>query len=160
MLKPIIEFKPTETVTLIPNSGVQFLDFGFDRAAARKLSRAFAFVRDPGPGDTVSIHPLEPGPDDALVYVRPGETARITAHEDQIYSMNPDNALDRLDRLWLPFPFFRRSGSGFDDGPTTWARIKVVRLDAPDAAGRTHRAISPRICAPDGDLAQAQYGSA
>ena len=39
MLKPIIEFKPTETVTLIPNSGVQFLDFGFDRALARKLSR-------------------------------------------------------------------------------------------------------------------------
>ena len=141
MLKPIIEFKPTETVTLIPNSGVQFLDFGFDRALARKLSRAFAFVRDPGPGDTVSIHPLEPGPDDTLVYVRPGETARITAHEDQIYSMNPDNALDRLDRMWLPFPFFRRSGPGFDDGPTTWARIKVVRLDAPDAAGRTHRAI-------------------
>lgn len=141
MLKPLIEFKPTETVTLIPNSGVQFMDFGFDSAAAAKLGRSFAFVRDPGSADTVSIHPLEPGPDDSLVYIRPGETTRITAHEDQIYSMNPENALRRLDRLWLPFPFFRRSGASFDDGPTTWARIKVVRLDAPDEAGRTHRVI-------------------
>lgn len=141
MLKTLIEFKPTETVTLIPNSGVQFLDFGFNAAAAAKLSRAFAFVQEPSAPDTVAIHPLEPGPDDTLVYVRPGETVRITAHEDQIYSMNPDNALKRLDRLWLPFPFFRRSGARFDDGPTTWARIKVVRLDAPDEAGRTHRVV-------------------
>ena len=142
MLKTLIDFKPTETVTLIPNSGVQFIDFGFTLAGSRRLSRSFAFVPE---GEVakgaVSIFPLEPGPDDTLVYRRPGDPQPITAHEDQIYGMNPENALERYDRLWLPFPFFRRSGAGFDDGPTTWARIKVVKLDAPDSKGNSHRLV-------------------
>ena len=85
MLKTLIDFKPTETVTLIPNSGVQFIDFGFTLAGSRRLSRSFAFVPE---GEVakgaVSIFPLEPGPDDTLVYRRPGDPQPITAHEDQI----------------------------------------------------------------------------
>ena len=140
MLKSLIEFKPGDTVTLIPNSGVQFLDFGFDRAAVARLSRGFAFVEDAAPG-TVSIFPLEPGPDDSLVYRRPDGGGPITAHEDQIYQIGAGKVLDWLEGLWLPFPFFRRSGSGFDEGPTTWARVRLVRLDEPDEAGRTHRVV-------------------
>lgn len=141
VLKTIIEYRSTETVTLIPNSGVQFLDLGFSRDALSVKSRSFAFVRDAVSPDSVAIHPLEPGPEDTLIYAKQGDPTPIIAQEDQIYSMNPDAALERLDRMWLPFPFFRRSGSGYDDGPTTWARVKVVRLEDPDEAGRTHRVV-------------------
>ena len=74
MLKTLIDFKPTETVTLIPNSGVQFIDFGFTLAGSRRLSRSFAFVPEGEVAKgSVSIFPLEPGPDDTQVYRRPGD---------------------------------------------------------------------------------------
>lgn len=140
MLKTLIEFKPGETVSLIPNSGVQFMDFGFDAAAVDSLSRKFAFADDDTPG-MVCIFPLQVGADQEVFYTVPGQTRPIEPDDDHIFGMMAVDALARYDGLWLPFPFFRRTGSSFDDGPTTWARIKVAALDTPDEAGRTHRVV-------------------
>ena len=43
MLKTTLEFNRNETVTLIPNSGVQFLDFAFDIADVARLSRLVTY---------------------------------------------------------------------------------------------------------------------
>lgn len=143
MLRHLIEFKPGETVTLIPNSGIQFLDFGFRRDQVARLSRAFAAVVR-ADGATADIYPLYPDPDggENRVYFPPGgDAAGVVADEDQIYSLKAEAALLSLDRTWLPFPFFRRTTSGFDDGPTTWARAKVIALETPDSYGNTHRVV-------------------
>lgn len=139
MLKTTIDFKSSETVTLIPNSGVQFIDFAFDAGAQPPLSRNFA-VTPAAPG-AVNIHILAKDEDGNLHYTPPGAARPVIPEDDDTYGMNADNALARFDRLWLPFPFFRKTGSGFDGGPTTWARIKVIRLETPDARGRTHHVV-------------------
>ena len=42
--------------------------------------------------------------------------------------------------LWLPLPFLRSSAGHFDDGPSNWARVRIVELrESEDADGNTHR---------------------
>jgi hypothetical protein len=141
LLKPIIEFGRDETVTLVPNSGIQFLDFAFHREAFEGMGRAVTFVSDWEDPSGVTIYPVHPGPEDTRIYHPKGSDRPQEAEEDDIYAVKAVAALDRFAGYWLPFPFFRRSGSGFDEGPTTWARIKIVALDEPDPKGRTHRLV-------------------
>lgn len=145
MLKTILDFSPAETITLIPNSGVQFIDFAFDVAQVARVSRPVTCVEQGSGGaegwrDMV-IYPVHSDAEGERFYRPRGQTSEIEVDEDASYSIKAETALSRLDNLWLPFPFFRLSDKGFDEGPTTWARIKVVRLPEPDAKGRTHRVV-------------------
>jgi hypothetical protein len=128
VLKTLLDFSPNETVTLIPNSGVQFMDFGFRAEAMPRSGRSVTAVRT-GTADEVVIYPVHTDEDGEGVHYRERPSGqRRPVDEDATYTIKPDTALTRLNNMWLPFPFFRRAVKGFDEGPTTWARIKVVAL--------------------------------
>ncbi len=131
-----------DETTLVPFSGIQFLDFGLalDRAPFR--SKGF-IERTTGHEGDVDIRTLLPltGDDDLDAEV-------LNAHgpDDTAYDITAKQALEPFLGAWLPAPVLRiRPGRGadgreqFDAGPSTWARLRVIALPAPDAAGNTHR---------------------
>lgn len=143
MLKPVLDFTENETISLVPNSGVQFIDFALHANDINGLSRPVTYRDRNGDTSEVSIHPVYPGPQDAdyrIFRMVPGGPLQ-EVDEDHTYDVKAAAALSRFDGQWLPFPFFRRSDGGFDEGPTTWSRIRCIALPKPDAKGATHRVV-------------------
>lgn len=153
MLKDLTDF--AEVVTLIPGTGIQFLDFGFNiTSQARgkplgKISRAFWAEKkgefDPEGREKVILHALETNEEGEHIH-RPddGGPARLVADDDvEIYRALA--ALQVFDGEWLPAPVLRvrqmeKDGSpSFDQGPLSWARIRLDQLDEADIDGNTHR---------------------
>ncbi|MGB3314430.1 MAG: virulence factor SrfB [Albidovulum sp.] len=144
MLKSIIDFRESEMVSLIPNSGVQFMDFAFSESHVESVARPVTFVEHSDSAFEVTIFPvhIDQESEERTRFYYPRDTSVMQeVDDDNVYSVKVTDALRRFDREWLPFPFFRRSDKGFDEGPTTWARIKIVRLAEPDEKGREYRLI-------------------
>ena len=129
---------PREEVTLVPYSGVQILDFGFDLdAIAAKPAR---FI-ERAAGEERALIPLS-GEDERDAPV----LAQATPGDDP-YSIRPVAALEPFLEKWIPVPVLRlRSQRGpegeelYDAGPSNWARLRMVELPAPDPeTGHTHR---------------------
>jgi len=132
-----------EEVTLVPYSGLQMLDFGFDETAMNMRPRRF-IERKEG-GDKQVLHPVpeeerHDGEED-------GANGLGSRDDDLEYSIRPAKALDPFLDKWLPAPVLRiRPGRGadgkeqYDDGPFGWARLRVTDLGRKDpATGHTHR---------------------
>ncbi|MCU1719272.1 virulence factor SrfB [Pseudomonas sp. 5P_3.1_Bac2] len=121
-----------EKITLIMGSGVQFLDFAVTLDLRRALPGEFVRPRNDGPlarlifddRNNSFFHPSAPGQ-----AVSPD------------YSVALDQSVRLLKGLWLPLPFFRFSPPRrFDDGPSNWARVRIVELPpGEDPDGHTHR---------------------
>lgn len=153
MLKELIQFKPTET--LIPNTGIQFLDLGLKAPflTEKRIKRDFWPELHPADADVekqmFTLHVVqqltdEDGHDTFLTLAGPGETAREPTDLEQVYTVNASRALEIYEGQWLPAPFFRKLESdpnkpAVDIGPTDWARFFITRLDEPDDDGNTHR---------------------
>ncbi|CZU78060.1 virulence factor SrfB [Enterobacter ludwigii] len=131
MLVNLCDYK--QSVTLIANSGVQFLDFGLTPQDTASNGR---FVRKTANGpllrldfDLVNGRYTLPGLNGGQPEVVKPETT-IPLHQ----------SLTVLDGVWLPIPFLRfNPPRTFVDGPDNWARVQVRKLETPDAAGNTHR---------------------
>ena len=131
MLVNLCDYK--QSVTLIANSGVQFLDFGLTPQDTASNGR---FVRKTANGpllrldfDLVNGRYTLPATDGGQPEVVKPEST-IPLH----------NSLNVLDGVWLPLPFLRfNPPRTFVDGPDNWARVQVRKLSTPDAAGNTHR---------------------
>ena len=131
MLVNLCDYK--QSVTLIANSGVQFLDFGLTPQDTASHGR---FVRKTANGPLLRL-------DFDLVngrYTVPG------THGGQPEVVKPETtiplqqSLAVLDGVWLPVPFLRfNPPRTFVEGPDNWARVQVRKLDTPDTAGNTHR---------------------
>ncbi|MDQ7248926.1 virulence factor SrfB [Dongia sedimenti] len=127
-----------EGVTLIAESGLQFLDFGvaFDR-----INRApqAGFARD-GSGALVRLD-YDEADDGYRLPAQAGAAAgTVRSREKPIIQISPGDSVALLDATWLPIPILRaRPGRSFDLGPTNWARARLVKLAAPDEDGFTHR---------------------
>ncbi len=125
-------------VNLIPNTAIQFLDFGFNLNEVR-LSRAFLTAASVE-GRPILI-PLYADDASGQFAARDGQPVK----PEQVYSLNAAKAAVIFDRVWLPIPFLRireRQPDGdhrFDNGPINWARARLLELPAPDAEGHTHR---------------------
>ena len=131
MLVTLCDYK--QSVTLIANSGVQFLDFGLTPQDTASNGR---FVRKTANGPLLRL-------DFDLVngrYTLPasgGSQPEVVKPESTIPLQQ---SLTVLDGVWLPLPFLRfNPPRTFVDGPDNWARVQVRKLDTPDAAGNTHR---------------------
>ncbi|MDO9617517.1 MAG: virulence factor SrfB [Pseudomonas sp.] len=121
-----------EKITLIMGSGVQFLDFPITLELRRELPGEFVRQRQDGPlarllfddRSNQFYHPAAPGQ-----AVSPA------------YSVTVDQSVRLLKGLWLPLPFFRfNPPRRFDDGPSNWARVRIVELKpGEDPDGHTHR---------------------
>lgn len=132
-----------EDITLVPFSGIQMLDFGFDLASLdmRPLRFIERITGQQGDEDILTLFPLT-GDDD-----RDAEVLDNHRDDDDEYSIRPAAALEPFLDKWVPIPFLRlksqRGPAGelqYDPGPSSWARMRVVELAEPDAAtGHSHR---------------------
>jgi hypothetical protein len=140
-LAPLTDWR--DEVTLVPYSGTQMLDFGF-RLDALELKNARFIERAVGGDETREEWALLPLTGDAET---DEEIEAQGGADDDPYSVRPVAALEPFLSKWVPVPVLRirndRGAAGeekFDPGPSAWARMRVVELDAPDpATGHTHR---------------------
>jgi hypothetical protein len=118
------------SVTLIKNSGIQFLDFGLQPQKGRNAS----FVRQSANGPLLRLDY-----DESLAkYTLPGEGAREIVRPETTLSY--DHSLDVLNNVWLPLPVLRVNAvRTFTGGPDNWARVQISRMEKPDASGNTVR---------------------
>lgn len=147
MLKKLMTFP--EVVTLVPGSGIQFLDFGLKITAVGRINRAFwPEVLDGAAGDggerVVHLHPLVAHGDDHVYFSDEYPNGRL-APPDEIKEYRAGPALSVFDGEWLPIPVLRVLAGGardvFDKGPVGWARVRVRALSQPDLDGNTHRVV-------------------
>ena len=148
MLKPLSQ-NYRSVVSLIPSSGVQFLDFGFDLDATPKLTRFFWEEKQTDQASEdgnipVALRSVKPDTATGELY-DPVTGTRPEA--DEVYSFNKQKGLEPFLNKWVPVPYLRvlgkdeQSNDVFDRGPTNWARVRVVELDERDRDGNTHRVV-------------------
>lgn len=134
-----------DIVTLVPHSGIQFLDLRFDPAKLGNETRYF-WEQPLPPGAT--------GTDAALVNLRPlamdehgmlvDPETRIAPPEDETYPVARQRALDPFLGQWVPLPYLRVDDPHAEAeevrvfGPTNWARMRIAELPGPDEDGNTH----------------------
>ena len=119
-------------VGLVPNSGIQFMDFAFDVDQFKRDSRQFIEHPTDASGDRQHLQ-LFRVPDlddnelmDPLYEVRDSDSYR---------DINTTEALEIFLGKWVPIPFLRvKDGADlpqsiqFDQGPSNWARVRIVEL--------------------------------
>ena len=136
MLAKLNKYGPL--VNLIPNTAIQFLDFGFNLNETR-VSRAF--LAETGADGRVALTCLYADDASGQFVTRDGRAVK----PEQVYSLNAVKAAEILEAAWIPIPFLRVREPRpdgchlFDKGPTNWARARLMELPAPDTEGNTHR---------------------
>lgn len=143
--RPLHDWK--DETTLVPFSGVQFLDFGFNLDAVAFKSVGFierTTADDQSTADEErTLFPLKGDDEEDAAVLEAG-------HPDDVeYDINKTKALEPFLEKWTPVPVLRirpSPGPGgrelYDDGPTCWARILVTKLPEPDPQdGHTHRVV-------------------
>lgn len=129
--------------TLVPFSGLQMLDFGFELDAVemrprRFIERTTQRIADEEARDLIPLYDEE----------HRNEPILAAPHADDLeYAVRAVRALEPFLDKWVPAPVLRvRPGLGsnrserYDDGPFAWARLRVTELEAKDrATGHTHR---------------------
>lgn len=140
-LRELVEFR--DEITLVPFSGVQTLDFGFDINKINFKPSKFIERLEGETGGVVerSLKPLSGDPE------RDEPILAQSHKDDQEYSIRPVAALEPFLEKWVPVPVLRlksqrgpRGEERFDPGPSSWARLRTVELAQPDPkTGHTHR---------------------
>ena len=134
-LVPLMDFG--RSVSLVPNSGVQFMDFGFrsqDLAGVRRRFFEEVFF-DPDGTERSALHSIVL--EDSVL--RHPLTLEPLLNDDTLTVTGKD-ALKPFLNQWLPIPFMRVVGKDeagraqLDEGPANWARIYVTAPAAPGMA--------------------------
>jgi len=135
-------------VSLVPNSGLQFLDFAFDIDKLPRANRAFWEERLTGSADPDGKLPV-------LLRCLQWDEAKgqwlnpNTGREppaDGIYDLNRAKGLEPFLSKWVPLPYFQANApaevaepaQAFEQGPTNWARVRVLELPERDRHGNSH----------------------
>ena len=140
-LRPIPDWE--DETTLVPYTGIQTLDFGFDLDAVEFRPRRFVERSTERIGD-------EEARDLLPLYEEEHRNEAILAapHSDDLeYGVRSVAALEPFLDKWMPAPVLRvRPGLGtdrgerYDDGPFGWARLRLTELAAKEfGTGHTHR---------------------
>ncbi|WP_114377907.1 virulence factor SrfB [Elioraea thermophila] len=131
----------TDLLSLVPQSGLQFVVRPFDEARLPRLTRAFwEEVEDQGPGAQphVILRPLATDEADGSYH---DPLTGACPPEDRVYQINTARALEPFLERWTPLPVFEVRDGRIERGPTNWVRVRLVRLPAPDSAGNTHAVV-------------------
>ncbi|MGF7177632.1 virulence factor SrfB [Azospirillum doebereinerae] len=145
MLKSLFRWQKGSVVTLIPNTGIQFLDFAVTAAFAGQVQQHFycevrATETDADGRPAEVLHIVRHDEDKQPYYLDPASGLPVAVAEDEVFPVRGEQALDMLAGAWLPAPVLRvREDGAFADGPTNWARLFVTRLPEPDADGNRWR---------------------
>ncbi|CNG04064.1 virulence factor SrfB [Yersinia frederiksenii] len=131
MLATITDYK--QKITLIQNSGIQFLDFALQPELEIELPNKF--VRKSANGPLLRLNYNEHNGKYSLMV--PGAAPEIVKPE---FSFPLEQSLKLLNKIWLPLPFLRfNPPRTFINGPDNWARMQILVLDTPDQDGNTLR---------------------
>lgn len=147
MLTNLADF--SDGFTLVPDSGIQFVEFGFDLDTSPRLSRSF--VERTSPAETGSdgkavVRLLPNWSDDDPDSEQPPYPAK---GNDEAYDINKSLALNTFLDRWVPMPFFKiepgkdeLGNEIYAQGPTDWVRVRVTETrNAHGDRKGTHRAI-------------------
>ncbi|MGA3681809.1 virulence factor SrfB [Pseudomonas graminis] len=130
MLPEVTQFE--DTVTLVSDTGVQFMDFALRLDPRKEPAGEFATM-----ASGMICRLLYNEEKDFFFYEPEPEKIEKTK---PVFSIDLRSSLELLDGLWLPLPFFRfMPPHRFDEGPSNWSRMRLVKLPAPDIDGNTHR---------------------
>jgi hypothetical protein len=125
---------PQRTLSLIPSSGIQFLDFRLN-SADRRLPREWGCF-------DASPKGAEPKPGEFALASRDDEPLRRNGQALPVkYAVDRRAVLEMVEGRWVPLPVLRRTGRSFAQGPSNWARLMVMRLGEPDQAGNDHHLV-------------------
>lgn len=121
-----------DTITLVPQSGIQFVEYGFDFGTTPQFSRSF-IERPVSQNVNADGHhevKLIPNWDDDHPE---GEPPHAIAASDDEYTISKKNILTAYLDRWLPVPFLRiepgrdiYNNETFADGPVDWVRVKIT----------------------------------
>ena len=129
MLAQLIRFE--EETTLVMRSGIQFLDFGLKLDLRKEMPGQFARVE--GSQTKVRLEYDEATGNVCLPGTR--TPARPIGEERPV-----DESVRLFEDVWLPIPFLRYHAQRFVEGPSNWARARLVTLrPGEDLDGNTHR---------------------
>lgn len=118
-----------EAITLVPQSGIQFVEYGFDIAAAGAFTRPFI------------ERPVSQGPGGMMEYAllpnwneeQPDQPPYEWQEGDDEYAVSKTRILEVFANRWVPVPFLRiqpgrdRLGNEtFAAGPVDWVRVKLT----------------------------------
>lgn len=118
-------------VTLVQNSGVQFLDFGLPPEETTPALPG-AYVRKTANGPLLQLR-FDPASGKHLLNHDDGAPPETVRPELRLPF---ERSLALLAEQWLPLPFFRFSqAGGFLNGPANWARMRFTPLTQPDEDG-------------------------
>lgn len=126
-----------QEITLIMNSGIQFLDFGIkidwkDKNWRNKISGSFINPSASGP-----LIRLFEDPDDGQYYLPDNHSSPVQPTQE----INVEQSLKLYDGIWLPIPILKTvPPERFEQGPHNWSRMRIVELkEGEDVDGNTHR---------------------
>lgn len=139
-----------DLTSIVPDTAIQFLDFGLDLGRHARVARAFAEEEAPPETDALGTDTAE-----ARVLlrclVRDEEHGYVDREDgsprEPDYVINASRALEPFLDRWVPLPILRRRGLKPDGrpyyarGPSNWARLRIVEIDEPAADGPTHRLV-------------------
>lgn len=133
MLAQLIDHR--DKITLIRDSNIQFLDFGFTLPQRKEYGE---FTRKGENGPLLRL--IYDERNDHFVFPSPGNSAPVVTEPE--FSCSPEESLKLLNDIWLPLPFFRfNPPRAFSKGPYNWARAMFHQLPEPDEDGHTHRVV-------------------
>lgn len=131
MLPKVKIYSEKESVGIFGDTGIQFLDLACTLDLRREPAGEFAVLSS---GLLTRLYV----DDDGKMFFE-SEPEKLEPARSKL-NMDMKSSLEMLDSVWLPIPFFRfLSTSRFDEGPSNWARIRIVKLAQPDELGNTHR---------------------
>jgi hypothetical protein len=134
-----------DVISIVPFSGIQTLDFGFS-IEGQRIRTPFAEIVTIADadldGDNAKLIPLS-GDVDADKVMMDVQSASSEVH----YEINERQAMSPFLEKWIPIPVLRlrkeRGPKGterYDNGPSTWARLRVTELEQIDPkTGHSHR---------------------
>lgn len=130
MLPEVTQFE--DTVTLVSDTGIQFMDFALRLDPRKEPAGEFA------PMISGLICRLMYNEEKDFYFYEP-EPEKVEKAKPA-FSVDMKSSLELLDGVWLPIPFFRfMPPYRFDEGPSNWSRMRLVKLATPDIDGNTHR---------------------
>ena len=132
-----------DTVTLMPNSSIQFLVNGIVREVAGGISRRF--FEDNGAvdsGEGPILYSVNLDSDGTFHH----PVTQAIADSRHTYAIEGSVALDAFLDRWIPLPFMRLmdgdAGSALlAEGPSNWVRAFITRADTGDESELSHRIV-------------------
>lgn len=138
---PMSSQSRSETIRIVPHSGIQFLVYDFDiEKTPRFASRPFIeHKRTDGAGaDAPVFIELRPSWNDDDPEAPPPFTPK---GQDEIYDISKEKGLEPFLDKWVPVPFLKARPNREVLGPTDWSRVKVSRAEPGSASGATHTVV-------------------